>query len=77
MSQDQPQTAEFDVTQRLDQIERTSLRVLPTDVGKWAMTTGNRSAAEAVVIAPADLYWLLAMVRATRVTPPGTGDTDV
>lgn len=57
---------------RLDQIVHTAHRVRPTDVGVWTSANGlPLSAADAVVIAPADLMWLVAQVR----TPPGQAAT--
>lgn len=51
--------------QRLDQIVQTAHRVIPTDVGTWASARGRpMSPAEAVVIAPADLMWLIERARA-------------
>lgn len=52
---------------RLDQIERTAHRVRPTDVGEWKLATGKAGAADAVVIAPADLRWLIDVARAASI----------
>ena len=56
---EQTDAAEVGVLERrLDQIEQTALRVIPTDVGKWALSS-RMSAIDAVLIAPADLRWLI------------------
>lgn len=58
------------VHHRLDQIVHTAHRVRPTDVGVWTSANGLPwSAADAVVIAPADLMWLVAQAR----DPSGDG----
>lgn len=52
--------------QRIDQIERSAHRVIPVDVGEWRLTS-TPGPADGVVVAPADLAWLLALAR-TRVS---------
>lgn len=46
------------VTDRVQQIIATAIRVRPTDVGTWARATGH-SVADGVIISPADLAWLV------------------
>lgn len=57
---------------RLDQIVRTAHRVRPADVGVWKSATGlPLSPADAVVIAPADLMWLVEQLRTPPVSRAG------
>jgi hypothetical protein len=56
---------------RLDQIVQTAQRVRPVDVGIWKSARGLPvSSADAVVIAPADLMW---MVEGLRSSPEQGG----
>lgn len=54
---------------RLDQIEQTALRVFPLDVGLWGLQAANPGAADMLLVAPADLAWMLAKIRETEPEP--------
>lgn len=58
------------VTRRLDQIERGSLRVRPADLGTWGIALGRPSPADAVLIAPVDLRWLIEGLRPRETAEP-------
>jgi hypothetical protein len=68
-------TADYDVraSRRLDQIEGTAHRVTPTDVGQWCTAVAS-GPADGVVIAPADLRWLIAVARSHIIPPERTDD---
>lgn len=47
---------------RINQIEQTAIRVVAHDVNRWVKSS-RPSAADSILIAPADLAWLIAVAR--------------
>lgn len=62
------------MSERLTQIMFHAIRVRPTDVGRFeVIKDGPISPADSVLIAPADLAWMVAQLR-NATTPAPTSD---
>ena len=69
-------TAEKGLLRRTEQIGATATRVACTELGIYKAFLPDVVSPD-VVIAAADLAWLLAVARDhARVTPPGSGDAE-
>ena len=65
------------MSDRAQQIAQTSIRVRPLEIGSWVMVgPGRLGPADGMIVAPADLAWLLETARRVReVVDEATGHT--